>query len=158
MTPRIRPSALFAALTAAVLALFLWTAFREVQATLWRSAGGRAQAAADQLAAAIANTAERRVDEIARAATDPAVRHSIVAPTALTRQAARRGLESLLKGGQDTLELWTSTGERVLQIGTELPARAAPTRAGLSMLQESHGTVFYEVVAEVQPRSGYLAI
>jgi hypothetical protein len=97
---RVRVPVLICTIVVVVLAVFLGTAFREVEHTLVRSAEGRARAAADQLAGLLAQQGQQRLLEIRRAAEASALQEFVEHPTDQNRLAARRSLATLGVAGQ----------------------------------------------------------
>jgi PAS domain S-box-containing protein len=126
------------ALLAVMLASALALTYATLRATARDTAEARLERAAHQLRA-LAETSSRRLEaQIARAATDSALRRALVqardgdsVPRADVRSAARLSLERLL-GPRDsavTIELWSSAGRRVAFAGADIRARRATPRA-----------------------------
>jgi two-component system cell cycle sensor histidine kinase/response regulator CckA len=157
---RWRLPVLVSGLIALVVTTFLWAAYRQIEGTLLRTGGGRALAAAEQMAALLARSTQQRFDEVGRAAADAAVQECLEAPTDATRQPARERLALLSASGQQVVDLWNERGELVLRVTSptttsRIPLiRTAPSGTGLSPIQIAGGAAFYDVVADVQrPRS-----
>jgi PAS domain S-box-containing protein len=150
---RLRLPLLISMLITAVLAVFVWTIDHELEQALLRAGGERAQAAADQLSALMAQSATRGVNEARRVASDPTVRDYAVDPST-DPAPARQVLTALAAASQPPVELWSATGARLLQVepargkATALEA-AVPLRAGLTPFHVSQDVVFFGVVAEV---------
>ena len=150
---RLRLPLLMSGLIALVLVTVFWVINREIEKGLLRAGSERAQTAADQLGAILAQGAARGTNEGRRIASDPAVRRFVANPST-DAAAVRELLTPLAVAAQPPVELRTAGGERVLEVG---PARgkAAPLDAtvplvpGLSTFQRSHDTVFYGLVTEI---------
>jgi PAS domain S-box-containing protein len=159
---RVRLPLLLGGLILFVLAVFLGVAYYEVERTLVHAGGARAQAAADQLANLLAQSAQQRLVDVRGAAGADAVRHVLQQPTDLTRAAAQQRLIPLAAAGQPPVELWDVGGNRLLEVAgpaasdgrkpAVLPA-APPSISGLTAFRVSGNTVFFEAVAEVLERS-----
>ena len=155
---RVRLPLLIAGLILSVLAIFLGVAYYEVERTLVQAGGARAQAAADQLANLLAQSAQQRLTDVRAAAESAAVRRFLQQQTDDTRAAAVQRLNALTGPGQPPVEIWDATGRRVLEVAgpaasdgrqaAVLPANA-PSTVGVSAFRTSGNTVFFEAVAEV---------
>jgi PAS domain S-box-containing protein len=165
---------------AAVLATFLSVAYREVEASLLRAGGERAQAAADQTANLIAQSAQQALETLRRMSTDPHVRRYLRDSTDEAREAARDRLTAMAAAGPRRIELWDESGSRALEIlippppprsaAVPLPAGERPVGVGLSPFREQAGVVFSDAVAEIRdepapagaastsPRLGFLRV
>src|SRR5262245_40387442 len=99
---------------AAVLAVVLWEAYIEVDATLLRSGNDRAVASAGQIANLLDRAVAQGLDGLRVAAGRPAIREFLDDPS-----ESRRGeLEQLLLGlgvGPRRVELWRADGKRLLE-------------------------------------------
>jgi len=150
---RMRLPLLMSGLIAVVLVVVFWAINRQIETTLLRDGRDRAQAAADQIGAMLAQSAARGTNESRRLARDPAVRRYLSDPS--TEAAPTRDvLTPLAVAGQPSVELRTAEGVRVLEIGPARGVAAAldatvPLRPGLSAIQLSGETVFYGLVTEV---------
>ena len=150
---RLRLPLLMSSLIAVVLVVVFWAINREIEASLLRGGRERAQAAADQISAMVAQGAARGTNESRRLARDPAVRRYLSDPST-DAAATRDALTSLAAAGQPPVELRMADGGLVLDVGP-LRGAAAPLDAtvpltpGLSAIQLSHDTVFYALVTEV---------
>ena len=148
------------ALIAVMLTAFLWVAFREVESALLQAGSHRAQSAADQLVNLLAGSAELRVRDLRRVAREPAIVAYLQDPTDTVAPFARLQLESIAAQGQPAIELWHADGRRLLAVGAgptvatrpapALPTSAAPSAAGVSAFQVSHGVLYWDAVAEVR--------
>ena len=74
---RLRLPLLISVLIGVVVIALLWVAYREVESVLRQSGGARTQVAANQLASLLAQSAQQRLTERARAARDPLVRPAL---------------------------------------------------------------------------------
>jgi PAS domain S-box-containing protein len=144
------------AVSVTVLTVFLWAADREVETTLLRAGGGRAQAAADQLAGLLSRSTQQRLDELTRASADATVRQFLLAQTPETLDAARQRLAALAAAAPQTIELWNSTGERLMKIDSPpaappwpMPLGSITSSRGVGPLQVSGEMVFYDIAADV---------
>jgi PAS domain S-box-containing protein len=160
---RLRAPLALSALIAAVLAAFLWVAFREVEHALVESGSARAQVAADQLANLLAQSAQQRVRELQRAAADPVVRAYVKDPATGDGDRVRAQLVAIAAAAQPAIELWNAAGQRVLVVnppastsGTPtarlpaLPATIAPAASGLLPLEVADGVVYWTAIADVR--------
>lgn len=151
---RWRLPVLISGLIALVLATFLWAAYRRVEATLVRTAGERAQGAADQIASLL--DGHRTTEQLRQLSADPDLRRFLELRTDETREAARARLTALAGTAPRRIELWDDAGSRLLEaVGTSaaakgLPAGTAPSALGIGPLQGSQDTpVFTDSVAEI---------
>jgi PAS domain S-box-containing protein len=150
---RLRLPVLMSGLIALVLVAVFWAVNHEIEQMLLRAGSERAQAAADQLGAILAQGAARGTNEMRRIANDAEIRRFLTIPSA-DATAAREVLTPLAVANQPSVELRTADGVRVLEVG---PARGkaapldatVPLHSGLSSFHLSHDTVFYGLVAEV---------
>jgi PAS domain S-box-containing protein len=140
-------------LMALVLVAVFWAVKREVENMLLRAGRERAQAAADQLGAILAQGAARGTNEIRRVANEAEIRRFLANPST-DAAGARELLTPLAVANQPSVELRSADGVRVLEVG---PARGkaapleatVPLRPGLSSFDLWHDTVFYGLVAAV---------
>ncbi len=161
---RLRLPLVIAALIVAVLATFLWFAFREVEAALIRAGATRAQAAADQLANLFERSNQLSSQQLVELARDPNVRRCLqdAAPAC---DAVRARFSKLPTPGPRRFGLWDASGVRVLDVPVpgnveeilpkELPAPERPTAAGPTPLRALNDKVVYaDAVAEVPAAAG----
>jgi signal transduction histidine kinase len=156
---RVRLPALISSLIVAVLSAFLWSAYREVKRTLLDVGGERAQVAADQIAGLMAQTAQARLADLRRIASDTTIRSYMARPDDAARPMASRVLSSALGPGEQAVALWDARGSRLLvatgpagrgaAATATLPDAIAPSRAGLSPLFPARDSFSYEIVAEI---------
>jgi len=155
---RVRLPLLISALLAATVATFLWTAYREVEATLVRAGTGRAKGAAAQVANVLERSVQQGAENLRRVASDADVRRYLQDPTDDTREAARRRLASLAGAGPRRVELWNAAGTRVLEVqgargqsaaSDAPPPLARPPTAGFSALQAEGNLAFTDSAAEI---------
>jgi PAS domain S-box-containing protein len=155
---RWRLPVLISGLIALVLATFLWAAYRRVEATLIRTAGERAQGAADQIASLL--DGQRTTEQLRQFSVDPALRHFLKLRTDDAREAARARLAALTGTAQRRIEVWDDAGARLLEVVTQgaaeagasaktLPPGALPSVIGIGALQGSDDIVFTDTVAEI---------
>jgi PAS domain S-box-containing protein len=156
---RWRLPVLISGLIALVLATFLWAAYRRVEATLVRTAGERAQGAADLIADLL--DGQRTTDLMHQLSADPTLRRFLELRTDDARDAARVRLAALPGTAQRRIEIWDHAGTRLLELlvpgtmeaGTTakpLPSGAAPSAAGIGALERTDDTVFSDVVADIR--------
>jgi two-component system cell cycle sensor histidine kinase/response regulator CckA len=163
---RWRLPVLVSALIAVVLAGFVWIAYREVERAAIQAAGERAQAAADQVSALLSPQFADRARDQQTAAADLRVRQFLQDPASGDRALVE---QSLRLRGRGVVELWTSDGERLVEMASEpgfvMTARRPPTRAGSTMVRDDEGRIVSETSLEVvgqpavvgsAPRRGYL--
>jgi PAS domain S-box-containing protein len=169
---------LFCAIIVIVLAAFLVASYREVEATLVGAGGMRAQNAASQVANLLASAAEQGLNELRRVADDPRVKLFLGNPTEEAREGVRASLAPLTRVGPKRIELWSGSGDRLLEVVVpagdgaaqeDLPPGHPPSGPGFQPLQVSTDVVLAEVVAEIREESlradvdssarlGYLAL
>jgi PAS domain S-box-containing protein len=147
------------AFIATVLTAFLWVAFRQVESALLQAGGTRAQAAADQLANLLTQSAQQRLGELQRAARDADVRGYLQHPGDAAAALARQRLAASTAPGQPAVELWDVTGHRLIVVAAkpvpgrvsppDLPDPEPPSSPGVSAFKVSNGVVFWEAIAEV---------
>lgn len=153
---------LIAVLLAAVIATFLWVAYGRVEATLIRTAGNRAQVAADQTAALV--DARRSVDQVSQLASAPELQRLLKTRTAEAREAARVRLASSATSSPRRIEIWDNAGTLVLEIAVplgaagqaaanNLPVGSPPSYVGAGRLEGSNDVVFFDIVAEIRADS-----
>ena len=147
-------------LVVVVIAAYLGAAYREVEATLVRAGGDRAQNAAGQIARLLEQSAQQSADEVRRVAADVSVQRYLAEPTDATRAAARERLGRWRGAAARRAEVWTRDGARLLDVmvqGSGAGARpvtlplvsAAPRRAMVRGLAAADGVVFAEAVADI---------
>ncbi len=157
---RVRLPLLISALIGIVLSTFLWVAHQQVERTLLRAGGERAQAAAERLALLLGEQTRQRLETVQRAARSSAVRGFLENRGDDTAAAARQRLESLTTPGQPAIELWTGAGQRVLTVTPPtasrdpapqvIPDTAVPLAPGLTPFEVSNGVIVWAAVAVVQ--------
>jgi PAS domain S-box-containing protein len=149
---------LISGLIAVLLATFLWAAYHRVEATLVRTAGERAQGAADQIASLL--DGQRTTEQLQQLGDDPSLRQFLKTRTDDAREAARARLTVLAGTSRRRLELWDDAGARLLDVvvlgaaetaagAKALPPGGAPSAVGIGALQQFGDTVFSDAVAEV---------
>jgi PAS domain S-box-containing protein len=164
---RVRLPLLISSLLVIVVMIFLWAAYREVEATLVRAGGDRAKAAADQVAGLLARSSQAGMDNLRRAAADPDLLRYLQSPTAANRDAARARLAALATTGVRVIQLWSEAGSLVLEISIPnatvpsvtavvLPASTRPSPSGFNPLQAVGSVVFNDAAAELfaEPSAG----
>jgi len=151
-------------------ATFLAIAKREVETSARQAAATRAQAAADQLATMLAQSTQTRYAEFRRIAAGIVVRQLVEHPTDETRSAAKSALAPLALNGVQIVDVWSSSGERVLSVAipptaaNALPPGTMPRAAGIGALQHDGSRIFSENVVDIPsaasgaPRLGFVAI
>ncbi len=157
-------------LIACVLAVFVWAAHREVEQTLVSAGADRAQGAADQLAALLAQPAASQLLALRRVAADPALARFLRQPADETDLSARQRLTRLVTAGRQVIVLWNTAGDALVTI--TVPDEAAdmapttpppPAAPAVRLLETSQHAVFSETIEPVRgpgpgPPLGYLAI
>lgn len=155
---RVRLPLLICGLIAVSLVAFLLVAFQQVQQELLRSGQERAQAAADQLANLLAQSAQQPITETHRAAQDPAIRQFLEQPGDAEAEKARQRLTALAGAGQPPVELWDAAGARRL-VGNPAksdrpvpptPGMVQPSREGVGTFQATEQAVYWDIVAAVR--------
>lgn len=150
---------LISGLIALILATFLWAAYRRVEATLVRTAGERAQGAADQIANLL--DGKRTTTQLRQFSADPDLQRFLKLRTDDAREAARARLTALAGSAPRRIEVWDDAGARVLEVvvrGTaeagasakSLPPGGVPSLLGIGPLQASDDVVFTDTVAEIR--------
>jgi signal transduction histidine kinase len=114
-----------AAVVVAGLTAFGALSYREMRASLLRAGGLRAQAAADQVAIMLAQSAAQRIGGLARAAASPAVRAFVAAPSRSAGRDVRRALAALDQPGEQSLQIWSAGGAQLLRIDRGRPPDGA---------------------------------
>ncbi|MFN2444340.1 MAG: PAS domain S-box protein, partial [Vicinamibacterales bacterium] len=162
-------------LIAAVIVAYLWVAYREVEATLVRASGDRAQNAAGQLATLLEQSAQQSADELRRSAADPAVQRYLQEPTEALRAPAVERLSQRRTAAPRRIEVWTAGGGRLLNVELQdsrpggqsaaPPAVSSPPQSpGVRGFQVADGLIFSESVAEIaapaapSERLGFLVV
>jgi PAS domain S-box-containing protein len=150
---------LISGLVALVLAMFLWAAYRSVEATLVRTAGERAQGAADQVARLL--DGQRATEQLRQLSIDPDLRHFLETRTDEARETARARLSPLANTSR-RIEVWDDAGSLLLEVlvpsagatgsvanPKALPPGSPPEVVGIGVVQGSGETVFTDTVAEI---------
>jgi len=151
---------LVSSLIAGVLAVFVWAAYREVEQTLVSAGAERAQGAADQLGALLAQSARQRLAELRRIARDPALARYLQNPADETDVTVRKRLETLVTSGQQVIALWTAAGEPLIVITAPdeavdmAPTGAPAPRQAVRLLETKTRAVFSESVEPVPGADG----
>ena len=151
---------LVSSLIAGVLAVFVWAAYREVEQTLVSAGAERAQGAADQIGALLAQSSRQRLAELRRIARDPALAAYLQNPVDQTGVSVRKRLETLVTPDKQVIVLWNAVGEPLVVITA--PAEAAdmaPTappspRQAVRLLETKTRAVFSESVEPVPGAAG----
>lgn len=150
---------LICGLVTVILVIFLWAAYRRVEATLIRTAGERAQLAADQIAGLL--DGRRLGEQLRQLSVDPELQQFLKVPTDDAREAARARLAALGGAAPRRIEVWNAAGSRVLEVtdtgGSDraegartLPEGDAPSAPGIAPIQGSPEIVFSDIVAEIR--------
>jgi signal transduction histidine kinase/CheY-like chemotaxis protein len=157
---RVRLPLAISALLAAVVIIFLWAAYLEVEATLIRAGDDRARAAAGQVAGLIARSSQARMEGVRLVAADPDVSRVAQTQTDVTRDQARARLAALVADGILAVEVWSEAGSRVLDIASPiaggpsamavvLPPTTRPSTPGFGRLQSGGNIVFSDSATEI---------
>ena len=151
---------LTSALFALVAIVFLWLAYRQLEATLRDAGGERANFAANQFSALFAQSSQQRLAELRGLAANAALADCLADTSAATLAAAREVLAPLTSGSPAALTLlFTDTDRLVLSIPNAaaagvLPERPPPIREGQSGLQRSGDLPYSDTVVSVSGRAG----
>jgi hypothetical protein len=113
---RLRLTVLVTALIAGVLVLLIWAANRGLDRIVLQSGQERAQGAATQLAAMLAQSTTRSLLDMQRLATDSAIGDYLTTPTEHGRNLVTDRLKALAVAAQPPVELLNATGEQILEI------------------------------------------
>jgi PAS domain S-box-containing protein len=143
-------------LVAAVLAVFLSTAYREVETTLAKAGGERAASAGRQIADLIERSLRQGVDQLAHLTNDPAVRGFLRDANPPNRDAARAAMLAAFPSGPRRMGLWRGNDDATaLEVdvpapqewrgGVVLPRLDRPLPPGLSKLKASSPGVYAEI-------------
>jgi PAS domain S-box-containing protein len=135
-------------------ALFAWTAYGQVHATLRAAGTKRIEAAATQVADLLAQSAAVRLDETARLARIPEVQKAVFASST---EAQTPEIVRTLLARNPTVSLWISEsdGTRVRRWGAGSEAKASgdglppPATQGMSGLHAVGGRVWYTTTVAV---------
>ena len=145
---------LVSSLVAGVLALFVWAAHREVEQTLIASGAERAQAAADQLAALLAEPTRHRLAAYETLAADPAVVRLLRHADGTGSDAIQQRLTKAVGDEREVLTLWTADGPLMTVAGPGaphgLPNDRPPPFEERITLQEHGGVIFSETVRPIR--------
>jgi PAS domain S-box-containing protein len=107
---------LVSVLMAAVMALAVWAAYRQVDQTLAQAGSDRAVGAADQLSTLLGSSARLRLDELRRLAADPAVTRYLKNPVDQTDVVVRRRLAAFTRPGRQLFVLSNAQGVPVASL------------------------------------------
>jgi PAS domain S-box-containing protein len=149
----------------AVMVLFGWAAFRQVEMSLVRAGGDRAQTVATDLAAMLERAMRQSREDLNQLAARPDLRAFVKNPTdAQLSDAVRARLDAMpVPPGIRRVEIWNDRGTRLLEIDREateigsadaLPRAPRPTAVGLAALQTSGDVVFTQVTEEIHDEPG----
>jgi PAS domain S-box-containing protein len=145
---------------AALAVICLWAAYREVETTLIRAGGDRAIAAADQIASLFERSTAQSLSSMRLVASDPGIREYVRNPSDGARGAVRAHLGTLAPTAVRRIELWDTTGSRLLEVITpasdpvsalvKLPPQGSrPFAAGVGPLHLVDDVAFSDLVVEV---------
>lgn len=148
------------AMIVGVIVVYLWVAYREVEATLVQASGDRAQNAAGQLARLFEQSAQQSVEELRLMAADPEVQGYLQEPTPGKRPAVIRRLSQRRSTAPRRVEVWAESGARLLDIELSTSRQDAPPTVppgalsiprtpGVRGFQVADGLVYSEWVAEI---------
>jgi PAS domain S-box-containing protein len=146
---------LVSALVAAVMALAVWGAYRQVDRTLAQAASDRAVGAADQLSTLIGGSARQRVDELRRLAADPVLARYLLDPADETDVVVRRRLAAYTRPGRQLFVLYDLGGRPVVSLAQPedavdmMAAPAATAATGVRLHRAAHAGVLAEVTEPV---------
>jgi PAS domain S-box-containing protein len=154
---RLRAAVLTSALIAIALVAVIAYTFFAIRESLLRTGEARANAAAVQLAGIVGAPLPGRIAEVQRLVDSPIVRTMLTTPSPEAREAAAAHLTPIITNVQQhqTLELWTTTGSRVMAIevpptGGSVPlASKPPSTVGILPYAVENGAVISEVVVAV---------
>ncbi len=135
---------MIAVLIVAVLATFLWFAFREVEEALVRAGATRATAAADQLASLFERSNQQAMMQVLELARARDVQRCLQDPTSDSCERVRELLRRQPNPGARRFGLWSAGGTRILDVrvpggsegitSKELPPPDRPRTSGPSPL------------------------
>ena len=168
---RVRAAVLTSALIAVVLIAVISYTFYAHRESLLRSGEARANATANQLATIVAAPLPARLAEVQRLVDHDSIRNVLSDDSDEHQAAAKERLKPLTANAQlqQTIELWTTAGTRVMAVTTPpsggsvpLSSRPPPPGAGILPYAAEHDVVISEVVVPVRaagegsPAIGYL--
>jgi len=151
---RFRVPLIISSLIAGVLVLFVVAATRQIERTLVHAGEVRAQAAADDLADLLGQSALQRLSDVRSAARDREIANYLQHPERAGNVSAR--LATLISTGQPSVELWNGAGQRLLSIPTAAPALRTISGeppvppAGVSPLCVEGNVIYWRAVADVE--------
>jgi PAS domain S-box-containing protein len=154
---RLRLPLAIGAILVAVLTGFVLVTRHELQRALDQTGGERAQVAADQIAALLAQSSTRTLNQIRRAAVNPAVVALLRNRTVATEAAARDALLPLVAGAQPVMVLNTG-GDIVFSVAgpgsvsadtSVTPASASPAGRPLGAFRSVAGRVVFDAGGDV---------
>jgi PAS domain S-box-containing protein len=145
---------LVSALVAVLLAIFLWTVYRELRRELVETAGERAQFAADQVGELLGTATRQRLAELRAAGDSAAVRQHLAAPSAQRLPAVEAALGALVTSADHAASLVTATGRLIASVGSSAAAvPVARPQPGVS-LRAAGDRVVAEFVDAVRGAAG----
>ncbi len=156
-----RLPALICGLFVIVLTAVVYAAYREVEVTLERGAGERAQQAAQQIAAMLAPATGQTVTRLQRVA--PAVRDYLQDPTPALLERARTALAAVPPTATRHVIVWNAAGERLFELpeagGEDASARALPPpqrppAPGISPIQAQGDVAFADYGVPIADDAG----
>jgi PAS domain S-box-containing protein len=155
-------------------ATFLAIAYREVQTSARQAAAARAQAAAGELAATVAQNAQTRYNELRRIAAGAAARRLVEDPSDEARAAVKASFPPTAANAPQLVEIWSRSGERLLSWTTPptaadiLPPGTPPASPGIGLLRRDGNRILSESVADIPsdpvittssvPRLGFVVV
>jgi signal transduction histidine kinase len=155
---RIRLPLVISGLIAVSLLAFLTVSFEQVQRELLRAGAARAQAAAEQLASLLAQSAQQQMTEVRRVAGDAAIARYLQQQSPAAEDGARQQLQGLASAGQPPVELWDGAGTRLLAVAPTkampaapaVPASRPPGAEGVGAFQASGQDILWDVIGEAR--------
>jgi signal transduction histidine kinase/ActR/RegA family two-component response regulator len=152
-------------LVVAILGVFIFATYREIDRTLVLAGRDRAAASGERVVDLLERAVQLATEENERLARDAAIRAVAAQPTDDTRAAARsvltpRNLEQLRR-----TEIWTAEGARAVEIstpprtaaaGVSFPVESAPVAGGVSPLQSAGDLVFFSMTTAIRAADGTL--
>src|SRR5262245_46994266 len=142
-----------------VVALFGWAAYRQVEMSLIRAGGDRAQTVATDIADMLERSMRQNREELKLLASRSDMRAFVANPAdSKFTDTLRMRLQGTPVPGIRRIEIWNESGERILEVvrtapgiasADSLPEATMPKVAGFAPLQATEEVVFTELSEEI---------
>jgi len=152
-----------------MLATFLFASYEQVKSAVLTAGTERAKVTAGQLVDMLGPGLRRLTGDLHRISADPAIAQFVATRAETPLDPVESHLRPLVSNGSQVIELWTMTGDRILQMAVPnaaavaLPSGAAPSFTGVRLVETPAHVVAFEGIDQVTPPGapqpiGYLLV